>query len=87
MELTPLQCVVIDAPLPALIPRHRPAVHKETMFTMLGTMEVGGKAVEVNRSKRAVQGYIQRFRLQIEAEAQFVIRDARSGWTAIWRVK
>jgi len=57
------------------------------MFDLLGTMEAGGTAIEVNRSKRSVQGYVHRFRVKLAPGAQYVIRDARPGWTRLWRTK
>lgn len=60
------------------------------MFDLLGTMEAGGKAIEVNRALRSVQDYIQRFRLSDHCrglDVQFVARRARPGWTRIWRTR
>jgi hypothetical protein len=60
------------------------------MFDLLGTMEAGGKAIEVNRALRSVQDYIQRYRASDICEGldvQFVARRGRVGWTRIWRVK
>jgi hypothetical protein len=58
------------------------------MFTLLGTMEVGGAAIEVNRALRSVQGYVQRFRTrQADIDPQYVLRVGRPGWTKIWRTK
>ena len=87
MALTQIQAVVGKHPLPEPGRHGRPAVQKDTMFTLLGTMEVGGDTVDVNRSKRSVQGYIQRFRVQIDPSTQFVIRALQNGWTRVWRVK
>jgi hypothetical protein len=88
MESKPLQSVTISEPLPDRIARGRPAVDRETMFTLLGTMEVGGAAIEVNRALRSVQGYVQRFRArQADVDPQYLLRVGRPGWTKVWRVK
>jgi acetaldehyde dehydrogenase (acetylating) len=88
MELSDIQCVTIDEPTPTRIARGRPAVGRDTMFTLLGTMEVGGVAIEVNRALRSVQGYVHRFRMrQADVDPQYVLRVGRPGWTKIWRVK
>lgn len=87
MSLSPIQHIVSGAPLPERVPAHRPAVHKDTMFALLGTMEPGGPSIDVSRSKRSVQGYVYRFRVDIAPESQYVIRGIREGWTRIWRVK
>jgi len=57
------------------------------MFDLLGTLESGGVAIDVNRSKRSVQGYIQRFRQKLGGDVRYVIRPARVGYTRIWRTK
>jgi hypothetical protein len=87
MDASPIICNIIDAPLPPKLPRGKPAHDRETMFDLLGTMEAGGTAIEVNRSKRSVQGYVHRFRVKLAPGAQYVIRDARPGWTRLWRTK
>ena len=87
MKLASIEITIGDHPLPAPIPAHRPAANKEAMFSVLGTMEPGGSTVDVNRSKRAVLGYIQRFRVQVLGTSQFVVRSIDSGRTRIWRVK
>lgn len=87
MNCPRLSVSVIDVELPANIRRGRPAHDSETMFDLLGTMEVGGKAVEVNRALRSVQGYVQRFRARIDRDAEYLIRVSRPGWTRIWRTK
>ena len=88
MEISEIKSVVIDEPTPPRVYRGRPAVARETMFTLLGTMEVGGVAIEVSRALRSVQGYVHRFRTRMaDIDPQYVLRVGRPGWTKVWRVK
>lgn len=87
MSAAPITFERVDAECPHQTRRGRPAVNRDTMFDLLGTMEPGGLAVDVNRAARSVQGYVHRYRVAHDREAQFVLREARPGWTRIWRVK
>jgi hypothetical protein len=85
MEADPLTYRQNDEPIPNFR-TGRPAKDRETMFDLLGTMEVG-QSIQVNRSKRSIQYYVQRFRLTLAAESQFLIRRGEGKWTKVWRVK
>ena len=85
MEPNPIIFSRIDAPLPEKAKAGRPSEQRDIMFDLLGTMEVGGSAIDVNRSKRSVQGYVQRFRAHVEEGARYVLRSQATGWTRIWR--
>jgi len=86
--LAPITCTVVDAPIPAIVKKPRPVPpDRETMFDLLGTMQAGGSAIDVNRSRRSVQAYVLRFRRTILPESQFVLRGGSPGFTRIWRVK
>ena len=87
MQATPILVELVDAPLPAPLRRGKSPVEKDTLFALLGTMEVGGKAVDVNRAARSVRHYVYKFRVAIAPETQYVMREQRVGWTRIWRVK
>jgi hypothetical protein len=74
-----------DEPLPVNKPRGQP--RQEALYQALGTLEVGGKAIEVNRNVGAAQHYAYRFRVERGREMRFVVRKSRPGWCRIWRVK
>jgi hypothetical protein len=86
MDVEPIQYRTIDEPIPTLGRPGRPAINRYKMFDLLGTMDPG-QAVEVNRAKRSVQYYVQRFRLTIAPDSQFIIRPGAAKWTKVWRVK
>lgn len=86
MDVEPLTYRVNHEPIPTNIRSGRPAKDRDTMFDLLGTMEVG-QSVEVNRAKRSIQYYVQRFRLTIEPGTQFLIRAGEGKWSKVWRVK
>ena len=83
--------VIVDqetVPLPGPCPRPgRVPVLRDTLYATLGTMEVGGASVVVNRKHRSVQEYVRKFRIDIAPEANYVVRESRPGWTRIWRVR
>jgi hypothetical protein len=86
MDNEPLQYQVIDEPIPDVKRAGRPTTERDTLFLALGTMEPG-QAIQVNRSKRSVQYYVQRFRLTIAQDCHYVIRAGEGKWTKVWRVK
>jgi hypothetical protein len=85
MDIEPLTHRKIDEPVPSTKSAGRPAKHRETMFDLLGTMELG-QGIEVNRAKRSLQYYVQRFKVVIEPSARFLIRGGEK-WSKVWRVK
>jgi hypothetical protein len=86
MDIDPITHLKLDEPMPSTKPGGRPAKHRETMFDLLGTME-SGQGIEVNRGKRSLQYYVQRFRRVIEPSARFMIRGGSGKWSKIWRVQ
>jgi hypothetical protein len=88
---TPIEYVISDAPLPARkYSPGRPVVQRRRMFDLLGTMEAGGAALDVNRSLRSIQEYVVQYRSSDMCEGievQFTARRLKPGWTRIWRVK
>lgn len=87
MDIAPVSYTTFDEPVPQRRALGRPAHDRASMFTLLATMEAGGKAVEVNRSRRSVEHYIKRYRESEGVEVAYVLRPSRPGFTKIWRTK
>jgi hypothetical protein len=83
LETTSLEYAFGSEPLPTVA---RTTETRDRMYALLQELAVN-MSLDVNRSKRATQAHVYRFRRQFSPDAQYRIRALKPGWSRIWRVK
>jgi hypothetical protein len=83
LDTLPLEHAFGSEPFPAVA---RPAETRDRMFDLLEKLDIN-MSLDINRSKRATQAYVYRYKGLNAPDAQYKIRTLRPGWSRIWRVK
>jgi hypothetical protein len=83
VELPPIEHQFGAEPLPTVARTSETRDRFHELLTNLGI----NMSLDVNRSRRAAQAHVYRFRKAHMPEAQYRVRELRPGWSRIWRVK